>query len=121
MRVAVRRRKKEPMGLRESPQIRCPGHLAWVRGHECVVLAANRYDKSCEGRVEAAHVRSGTDGGLGKKPGDNFTFPACAGHHAEQHRIGEQQFARKYRLNLREIADALWARSPHGKKWRMER
>lgn len=115
-----RRRKREPLGLREAPQIRCPGYLQFVRGHECVVAAGDwGLASPCSGRMEACHVRSGTDGGMGVKPSDCFTFPACTIHHAEQHRIGEQQFARKYGLNLRQIADQLWTRSPHGKKWKM--
>jgi len=110
-----KRRKREPLGLREAPQIRCRGHLQWVRGHECVVS-----NSMCAGNIEACHVRSGTDGGMGVKPSDRYVFPGCTVHHAEQHRIGEQQFARKYSINLRQIADGLWLKSPHGKKWRME-
>ena len=79
-------------------RIRCPAHLKWVREHACCV-------PGCHGRpIEAAHVRTGTDGGTGQKPSDFWTVPLCGtvfgagvaeGHHAEQHRIGEPAFERK--------------------------
>lgn len=98
----------------DSP-IRCQGHLKFVRGFNCV---CSEIDPSgCGGKIEAAHVRRGTDGGIGSKPGDNWTYPGCSEHHAEQHRIGEQSFEKKYRLNLKQIAERLWRISPHRLKW----
>lgn len=108
-----RRRKPKPMGLSESGVIRCRQHLQWIRGHECAVQSS-----FCDGRVEAAHVRIETDGGLSMKPGDNWTIPLCSGHHRAQHRIGETSFQVKHRINMKSIAEQLWAKSPHGKRWR---
>lgn len=109
-----KRRKRPPMGLREEPQIRCDSHLQWVRGHACSVGGSS--GQGCSGRIEAAHVRTGTDGGLGVKPSDTHTIPLCSGHHQEQHTIGESAFERRYGINMRQIADGLARISPHRMK-----
>ncbi len=49
---------------------------------------------------------------MGLKPWDGLTFPACHGHHREQHTIGEPEFQRRYGLNLRAICLEYAARSP---------
>ena len=57
----------------------------------------------------------GADAGMGSKPDDSRTIPLCGGldgHHAEQHRIGEQAFAKRYSLQLVELAAEFWRRSP---------
>lgn len=82
---------------RREIQWRSQKYLAWIRRTwECVCSDFN----GCEGRVEAAHLRIGTDGGTSIKPSDCFVFPCCSGHHQEQHRIGERSFAAKYALDL---------------------
>jgi len=101
-----RRTKPRRTAREENPQ-----HRKWVRGFKCCVD-----NGECSLRIECAHVRGGTDGGMGKKPSDKFTIPLCDTHHAEQHRIGEAPFAKRYGLNLLEIAARLWAQSPYGKK-----
>lgn len=114
----LKRRSFANQRTKEIPQIRCPSHLAWVRGHVCALDAKNRRD--CLGKIQAAHVRIGTDGGMGVKPSDSFAIPLCDHHHAEQHAIGEQSFERKYGISMLKIANDLWRQSPHGKRWRME-
>lgn len=108
-----RRRKSPSMKVRERPQVRLPAHLKWIRGHECAI--AGKHD--CEGRIEAAHVRGGTDGGLGVKPSDWWTIPLCSAAHAEQHRTGEAAFQMRYKLNMKATARGLWLRSPVRMKW----
>ena len=103
----LKRRKASKMGIRESAQLRSPAHLQWVRGHDCAVK-----DASCEGRVEACHVRTGTDGGTGVKPSDRYVIPLCAYHHSRQHNIGEAAFERHYLISMLSIAATLWVRSP---------
>lgn len=62
--VALPKRRRRPkMGVRKPSQVRCAAHLKWVRGHFCAVKGLNGH--VCRGRIEAAHVRSGTDGGVG--------------------------------------------------------
>lgn len=76
-------------------------HLAFVRQLPCVVC----------GRVapsEAAHVRTGTDGGTALKPSDRYAVPLCARCHAKQHRIGELTFWFTLRIDPLVVASRLW-------------
>lgn len=66
--------------------------------------------------IECAHVRNGTDGGTGIKPGDAWSWSACRDHHSEQHQIGEPAFERKYGLNLKALAAEFFRKSPHRHK-----
>ena len=110
--MKIRRRKPSKMGIRQAPQIRCPAHLQWVRGHECSVQ-----NNDCLGTVEAAHVRDGTDCGLGVKPSDIFVVPLCSWHHRQQHNVGEKQFEFRHKISMIDIAEDLARRSPHRAKW----
>lgn len=85
----------------------CPAHRAWVRRHRCSVPGC------LAGPIECAHVRSGTDGGCALKPSDRWTISLCRAHHAEQHRIGEAAFERRYALDLIALAEVFARRSPH--------
>lgn len=60
-------------------------HLKWVRTLPCCV-------SGFIGPVEAAHIRSGTEGGTGLKPGDNWVVPLNHARHNLQHSIGEKSF-----------------------------
>ena len=114
-----RRRKPPKANIRQQPQIRCPQHLAWVRGHECALCShpiGGQYIP-CRGRIEAAHVRVGTDGGLSVKPGDSWAIPLCRDHHFQQHALGEVTFSTRYHINMKAIAEELWLKSPHRKKF----
>lgn len=93
-------------------RIRSPGHLKWVRDHACCV-------PGCDGRpIEAAHVRSGTDGGTGIKPGDQWTISLCRLHHAVQHQIGEISFEKVNGIDMKALAREFAAKSPHRGKLR---
>lgn len=100
-----------PARIREVPtrpdkRLRSPSHLAWVRSHACIV-------PGCQSRpIQAMHVRSGTDGGMGMKPGDDWTASGCFEHHHEQHQIGERAFQEKYKIDLIALAREFAARSP---------
>jgi hypothetical protein len=76
-------------------------HLVFVRQLACV--ACGRAAPS-----EAAHVRTGTDGGAGTKPGDRYAVPLCAACHAKQHRIGELTFWSALRIDPTNVALRLW-------------
>ena len=93
-------------------RLRSPSHLKWVRGHGCCVPLCPEH------RIEAAHVRSGTDGGIGLKPGDNFTISLCWWHHRQQHEIGEERFGEFYRIDMYALAREFAARSPALKRLR---
>lgn len=109
-----KRRKPVKMMVRESTVIRSPGHLRFVRAHECAVCGGlpSGYP------IEAAHVRTGTDGGMGMKPSDSWTIPLCAHHHRDQHMIGEAEFENIFKINMKAFAENLWLISPHGKAYR---
>lgn len=110
----LKRRRPEPFGIREELRLRSHEHLKFVRGFTCILFGKDGH--FCEGKPEAAHVRVGTDGALGIKPSDHYTYPACSKAHREQHTIGEPAFERKYGVNLRATADRLWQLSPARKK-----
>ena len=76
-------------------------HLAFVRQLPCV--ACGKAAPS-----EAAHVRTGTDGGVGVKPGDRYALPLCTACHAKQHRIGELTFWSALRIDPLNVAFRLW-------------
>jgi hypothetical protein len=76
-------------------------HLVFVRQLRCV--ACGRAAPS-----DAAHVRTGTDGGVGRKPGDRYAIPLCTTCHAKQHRIGELTFWSALRIDPLNVAFRLW-------------
>ena len=76
-------------------------HLSFIRQLPCV--ACGRAAPS-----EPAHVRTGTDGGVGIKPGDRYTVPLCTACHAKQHRIGELSFWSALRIDPLNVAFRLW-------------
>jgi hypothetical protein len=80
---------------------RRPQHLVFVRQLPCV--ACGKAAPS-----EAAHVRTGTDGGIGVKPGDRYAVPLCTACHARQHRIGELSFWSARRVDPLNVALRLW-------------
>ncbi len=93
---AVPKGKPKP-NLRRRAQ-----HLAFVRELPCL---ACRWDG--EG-IQAAHVRSGTDGGMGMKPSDRYVVPLCAAHHARQHQVGELTFWGDLGIDPLNVALRLW-------------
>jgi hypothetical protein len=95
-----------PKPPKSSPRT-CAAHCAWVRRHRCSVAGCRQLP------IECAHVRGGTDGGVGLKPSDKWTISLCRLHHREQHDIGEPAFEAEYDLHLRELASEFAARSPH--------
>lgn len=101
--------RRIPKEKNRSERWRSPAHCNFVRQHECCV-------PGCTNRpIEVAHVRNGSDAGMGRKPSDFYTISLCGGldgHHAEQHRIGEDSFAKKYRIDLHALAAEFAAESP---------
>src|SRR5215467_2677145 len=76
-------------------------HLTFVRQLPCVACGE-------AAPSEAAHVRTGTDGGVGVKPGDRYAVPLCAACHTKQHRIGELTFWSALRIDPLNVALRLW-------------
>lgn len=99
--------KRLKKARREGP-LRSASHLKWVRGHGCSV-------PNCNGLfIEAAHVRTGTDGSLSVKPSDCWALSLCVHHHALQHTLGEASFSAMFRIDMKALAEEFWSKSPHG-------
>lgn len=122
--VMLPRRKptKAIMGTRkDSGPLRCEPHLEWIR-KSCGCIVPGCWAR----KIRACHVRYGLPPGEPKgtnmKPGDQWTYPACDPHHAEEHR-GVETFQRKYGLILAEEARKYAAASPalHRLRMKMER
>ena len=89
-------------GSKPTPDSRSRvAHLAFVRQLSCV--ACGKAAPS-----DAAHVRTGTDGGMGRKPGDRYAVPLCTACHAKQHRVGELTFWSALRIDPLNVAFRLW-------------
>jgi hypothetical protein len=63
--------------------------------------------------IECAHVRNGTDGGTGIKPSDKWCISLCRDCHARQHQLGEPEFERRNKINMRALAEEFFRNSPH--------
>ena len=113
--------KRIPKEKNRSERWRSPAHCNFVRQHECSV-------PGCTNRpIEVAHVRNGSDAGMGRKPSDFYTISLCGGlegHHGEQHRIGEDSFAALHKIDLHALAREFCEESPKAseiKRVRQER
>ena len=90
-----------PRGKRKPNLRRRVHHLAFVRQLPCV--ACGKAAPS-----DAADVRIGTNGGVGRKPGDRYAVPLCTTCHAKQHRVGELTFWSTLRVDPLNVAWRLW-------------
>ena len=79
-------------------------HLAFVRQISCVVCGK-------AAPSEAAHVRLGTDAGVGIKPSDRYSVSLCTSCHELQHRFGELRFWSVLRIDPLSVALRLWTMS----------
>ncbi len=92
-------------------------HLTHVRKHACVACDASA-------PIEAAHVRLGSDGGLGRKPSDWFAVPLCGGPqgcHQRQHAMGEGSFWRMVGKDPQAVIAELIRTSPKRREIEQER
>lgn len=113
--IRPKKTKRPRMGLREEPWYRSRRHCRHVASHDCAIKGINGHE--CVGVTVAAHDREGTDGCGGKKPSDFHTLPLCddlhgGGAHAEQHRIGEAAFQKKYGISFKEWSAEMVRTSP---------
>jgi hypothetical protein len=103
-------KKRDPVrsGILRAVKREWPKHRRFIRSRCCVVTLGKVHD-DCDGPIECAHYRTAANAGKSQKPHDWYCFSACRKHHAEQHRIGQPAFERKYGLSLAEIC-AVFAR-----------
>jgi hypothetical protein len=57
---------------------------------------------------ECAHVRTGTDGGMGLKPSSRYTTPLCTACHRRQHTLGETTFWADLGIDPLDLSLRLW-------------
>ena len=107
-----KRRKRERANIRPPSKVRDPGHLQFVRGFVCSAQVIGL--DPCSGPIEAAHVQDDDRvpyeerGSLSDKPGDNWTYPLCRGHHGQSHRMGHARFDAAHHIDRVKIAERLW-------------
>lgn len=77
--------RKIPKAAKEGGRFKSQRHLRHVRSHACVNCDASA-------PIEAAHVRIGSDAGMGRKPSDYYAVPLCKECHFTQHGCGERTF-----------------------------
>ena len=103
-RTPVRKKRLQP---RRGPD-RNAEYLAWIRTLGCVICS-----QVCDGStvIEAAHTNALGPRGMSQKTSDFSAIPLCSCHHRESpgsyHRLGEQRFARKYRIDLPRLVGGL--------------
>lgn len=74
--------KKEDAGV---GRWKSEAHRRFVRTHACCSCHATA-------AIEFAHVRNGSDAGMGRKPSDFYGVSLCKPCHQRQHNIGEITF-----------------------------
>ena len=67
---------------------RSRAYRQWIASLPCAVTGARD--------VQAAHIRSGTLGGMGFKPSDKWCVPLSVNSHRLQHAVGEEKFWAQY-------------------------
>lgn len=98
--------RKIPKPAKRTGRWKSTAHRNFVGQHQCCV-------PGCNGRpIEVAHLRNGTDAGMGRKASDWFTISLCQSHHSEQHRIGEPSFEKLHGINLHALAAEFAQASP---------
>ena len=78
-----------------------PHHLEFIRSLPC--LTCGKFPP-----CQAAHIRCGTDGGIGLKPSDRYAVPLCSACHARQHQLGERSFWQSVGIEPHPYAAVLW-------------
>lgn len=116
--------RKVTVAAKRSLRWRSPAHCAWVRSHRCVVCDSPT-------NIEAAHVRLGSNTGMGQKPNDWRVVSLCAGPnanndgqlgcHNRQHIVGEQTFWRNAKLDPEALIEAFCKASPKTREIREAR
>ena len=98
-------RNPRPEVIEKPKRWRKPRHLNFVRGHACTACGSTA-------GIQVAHVRNGTDGGMGMKPSDYFTVSLCRPCHDRQHSIGEDTFWKAAEIDALEACLAFAKESP---------
>jgi hypothetical protein len=74
-------------------------HLAFVRSQGCVVYTRTN-SIQCFGPIEAHHVRTAANSGIGMKPPGSAAVGLCTRHHRALHSAGRRTFETTYGVDL---------------------
>ena len=96
-----------PPRIRKAPKRatrwRSRAHCDFVRSHQCSRCLSSA-------AIEVAHVRLGSQAGMGQRPDDWRTVSLCHDCHMRQHRQGEASFWAGF--NVEGLIDAFIKASP---------
>lgn len=106
----LQRRQRQRSGIQRAPERHWRKHEQWVRGWACVAFKVD--PDGCSGKIQCCHHRTAANSGTGIKPHAWETWPGCAAHHTEQHRIGQKAFEIKYGVDCAKEAARLARISP---------
>jgi hypothetical protein len=97
-----------PVGslLERKPRQRDGRYLVAIRELPCLICRV----EPCR---EAAHVRMGSEAGMGRKPDDRRAAPLCHTHHMQQHTGSERQFWDEHRVDIEQVIRELVAAYPN--------
>lgn len=79
--------RDKPERTKRVMRFRSEAHKNHVRSHACVKCGCQT-----RGMIQVAHVRFGSDTGMGQKPHDFLTVSLCGDCHTLQHSQGELSF-----------------------------
>ncbi len=102
--------RKIPKTRNRTERWKSTAHRDFVRGHACSMCGVTS-------GVQFAHVRIGSDAGMGRKPSDFYGVSLCGKcHNGEQHLIGEASFWLTYTVRhgqtVQQLMDEFNAASP---------
>lgn len=98
-------RVPRPEGVKKAGRWKKPKHCNFVRGHACTACGSTA-------GIQVAHVRNGTDCGMGTKPSDYYTVSLCDACHTRQHNVGEETFWAEAEMNALEACELFAKASP---------
>lgn len=97
--------KRIPKKANRTERFKSQSHMNFVRKHACCACGSMVH-------IQVAHVRMGTDGGLGRKPSDFWTISLCRDCHDWQHRNSEQALEQKHGIDMKALAREFVRASP---------
>ena len=101
--------KRIPKAPKRESRWRSQAHCNFVRSHACSVCFSEVY-------VQVAHVRLGTNTGMGQKPDDWNTVSLCERCHYKQHVVGEATFWKEAKINPLDLAAEFAKESPRARE-----
>lgn len=77
--------KRGNMLIPKQPHVQSEKHRKFISTLPCCV-------SGLQGHTQCAHIRSGQQAGLGRKPSDDRCVPLAWQQHSIQHQVGEEKY-----------------------------